>query len=166
MKLNCFRFFEPFGRPLFIALRSYDQNTVMETNSSLCLQSTTHFVWILLDTSYAINHTTLNQIHNLIYVAKKIFSRYMDNAVCLYSLVQCPKAIDNQNPQSRFLRIEKSTSSNWGPGSSNSILTNKFEYIYTHALHEVVPCHSQCYLMLMQVFSVKYAEADGVLIFS
>ena len=116
MKLNCFRFFEPFGRPLFIALRSYDQNTVMETNSSLCLQSTTHFVWILLDTSYAINHTTLNQIHNLIYVAKKIFSRYMDNAVCLYSLVQCPKAIDNQNPQSRFLRIEKSTSSNWGLG--------------------------------------------------
>ena len=90
----------------------------------------------------------------------------MDNAVCLYSVVQCPKAIDNQNPQSRFLRIEKSTSSNWGPGSSNSISTYKFQYIYTHALHEVVPCHSQCYLMLMQVFPVKYAEADGVLIFS
>ena len=41
---------------------------------------------------------------------------YMDNAVCLYSLVQGPKAIDQQIPQSRFLRTEKSTSSNWGPG--------------------------------------------------
>ena len=96
---------------------------------------------------FSYNHTALNQIHNLIYVAKKIFSRYMDNVVCLYSLVQCPKAIDQQNPQSRFLRIEKSTSSNWGPGLSNSISTYKFQYIYTHALHEVVPCHSQCYLM-------------------
>ena len=57
----------------------------------------------------------------------------MDNAVCLYSVVQCPKAIDNQNPQSRFLRIEKSTSSNCGPGSSNSLSTDFFLNLYIHA---------------------------------
>ena len=40
---------------------------------------------------------------------------YMDNAVCLYSLVQCPKAVDKQIPQSRFLKLEKSDLCNVGP---------------------------------------------------
>ena len=40
---------------------------------------------------------------------------YMDNAVCLYSLVQCPKAVDKQIPRSRFLKLEKSDLYNVGP---------------------------------------------------
>ena len=55
------------------------------------------------------HHAALHPIQTVTYGTKNNFSRCMDNTICLYSVVQGRKAIDNQNPQSRFLRIEKST---------------------------------------------------------
>jgi hypothetical protein len=60
---------------------------------------------------------------------------YMDNAVCLYSLVHCPKAVDKQIPQSRFLKLEKSDLYNVGPRFTEydiKIQYFLFLYVYTH----------------------------------
>jgi hypothetical protein len=60
---------------------------------------------------------------------------YMDNAVCLYSLVHCPKAVDKQIPRSRFLKLEKSDLYNVGPRFTEydiKIQYFLFLYVYTH----------------------------------